>query len=96
MLGSDFVFGGCGNLTSETYLSTGEWMGGGGTGWEGMGWEEGWLLGSGFVFGGCGNLTSENYLSTDEWMGRLFLLVRVRLGLLTWLLQFVDLGGPVC
>ena len=45
-------------------------MGEGGTGWEGMGWEGGWLLGSGFVFGVCGNLTSENCLSTGDWMGR--------------------------
>ena len=32
---------------------TGEWMGGGGTRWEGMGWEVGWLLGSGFVSIAC-------------------------------------------
>ena len=69
LLGSGFVFGVCGNLTSVNYLSTGEWMGGSGTGWEGMRWEGGWLLGSAFVSEGCGNLTTENYVSTGEWMG---------------------------
>ena len=48
---------------SAAHVLEGQWMEGGGTGWEGMGWEGGWLLGSGFVLGWCGNLPNEYYLS---------------------------------